>query len=327
MLIRTSRGTRVALRRCGLPLALRLLCCLPSSPVAALEPGVANPTPGYGLDQLALGLGDAPQAVRAELAHAALDELAAAYAAEAKRARRERRHAKNPDLLRWAVAVENLAAELATLAGSVTGATPVRVSLGPDNSVNLVVDGTPVEVNGPRPQDQAALERRVIERFCRLNDCERWISAPAPLQPPPLSVEATTRWSFSETTGPVCSSYGGLEFRFDNATDLSRKREACARVVAELNILATEIARHKERGLRVDWDALALHTLPGGDRQRVALNRDGDAFQAYLPGLAAAPKLVDLLKPWLIARVNGLQHQLVVDDAETLLPAVGFLGQ
>ena len=222
--------------------------------------------------------------------------------------------------------MEDLARELAALAGALHDMTPVRVGLAPDNSVNLVVGNTPVELSGPRPQDQAALERRVIEHFCALNDCQRWIEAPPPRAGPP-GAAATPSWSFSEAAGPVCSSDDGLEFHFDTAKDLRRKREACARVITELRTLAAEIQRHKQRGLFVDWDALALHRLPGGDQHRVQLNRDGDAFQAYLPSLAAAPHLLVQLRPWLMARVNGLQQRLVIDNAEALLPPVGFFGQ
>ena len=50
-------------------------------------------------------------------------------------------------------------------------------------------------------------------------------------------------------------------------------------------------------------------------------------MQAYLPALAAAPELLTLLRPWLVAKVNGLAPPQVIIDAETLLPPLGFLGQ
>ena len=312
------------LSRCCRAAVWAALCWQPAHLAAAL----ASERPAYRLDQLAAQLGDAPQALRADLARIVLSEMAAGYAAEAAHARREiQRGHTDRDLRRWAGAVEGLARELAARAQAVTDSTPIRATLNRDNSVTLLVDGQPVAVSGPRIDDQAGLEWRVMERFCDLHPCDTLITQFADTAPPAPAAEPALHWSFGGETGPLCSSRDGLEFRFHTSDDLRRKREACSRVVGELQTLIAELQRYKANGPRLDWDALAIHTLPARDRQRVELSKAGDSIQVYLPALAAAPDLLTLLRPWLVAKVNGLPPPQVVIDAETLLPPLGFLGQ
>ncbi len=302
--------------------ALLLLCLVPLGFATAFEP--------YYLDQLALGLKDAPGPVRADLAYAAISELAAAFALESRLARQEMQQQPGQrKLARWAVAVESLAAELDKLAQTVTTQSTVRTGFGPGNSLYLIVDDKPVVISGPRMKDQADLEKRIVSRFCSLHSCEQLIPLPQLSDMEPiLNTRATqTQWSFSEDAGPICSTDDGLVFQFDNASDLRRKREACARVVAELQLLATEIIRHKKKGTRVNWKAVKIETLPLGGPHEIRLNNDGDALNLYVPALAAAPDLFILLGPWLAANVSGVDHRVMISDAETLLPPVGFMGQ
>lgn len=323
-----SSTVNAGLRRFRYALLAVALCWLHYPPGASAAAVPGWPAPGYRLEQLAGQLIDEPQALRADLARVVVSEMVAAYAAEAEYGRREAQQGRGePDLRRWSAAVERLARELAALGETITDTTPIQTTVNRDNSLTLLVDGHPVEVNAPRIDDQAGLERRVIERFCSLYPCDTFIAEPMVREPPALAAGAMPHWSFGAQTGPVCSTGDGLEFRFRNSDDLRRKREACSRVVAELNTLIAEIRRYQVSGPGLDWDALAIHTLPAGDQQRVELNRTGDYFQAYLPALSAAPDLVALLRPWLVAKANGLEPQRVVIDAETLLAPLGFLGQ
>ena len=310
--------------------ALLLLCLVPLGMATAFEPGAANKQQAYHLDQLALGLKDAPGPVRADLAYAAISELAAAFAFESRLARQEMQQQPGQRKLgRWAVAVENLASELDELAQTVTTQSSVRTGFGPGNSLYLVVDNKPVVISGPRAKDQADLEKRIVLRFCSMHPCKQLIPLPRMSDANPVvSTRATnTQWSFSEDAGPVCRTDDGLVFQFDNASDLRRKREACARVVAELQLLATEIIQHKQKGARVNWKAMKITTLPLGGPHEIQLNNDGDALNLYVPALAAAPDLFTLLRPWLAANVSGVDHRVVISDAEILLPPVGFMGQ
>jgi hypothetical protein len=286
------------------------------------------PAPHYRLDELAVALRDAPAAQRADFARAALAQLATAYATEAVRARREARlRGGAPDLRRWAAAVDAHARKLAILGETVIDSTPVHVALNPDNSIVMVVDGTPVEINGPRSRDQVTLERAVMEHFCSQSPCADLISTSAPSEPEDFAGSATPHWSFSAGSGPVCRSQDGLEFRFQDSRDLRRKRDACARAVAELRSLASKIADYRASGRPVQWSHLAIRRLPGGDSHLVELDRGGGYVELYLPLLARTPQLLRLARPWLVARASDLDHELVVRDAESLFPAAGSLGR
>jgi hypothetical protein len=170
---------------------LLLLCLVPLCIAIAFEAGAAKKEPAYFLDQLALDLKDAPGPVRADLAFAAISELAAAYGLESRLARQEiQRQAGQRKLKRWALAVERLAFELEELAQSVTAQSTVHIRIGPGNNLYLIVDDKPVVISGPRADDQTDLEKRIVSRFCSLQPCQQLLpmleSLDAEPKPKPL---------------------------------------------------------------------------------------------------------------------------------------------
>lgn len=302
-------------------LLLLLLYCLPHYSSAAQDPEkkVSLHT-AYQLDVLVMSLADAPQSLRADLACIAINELAMVYASEAGRARAETTRLRGKrDLKRWANAVESLALELEALAETVSDTTPVQLGISPDNSVYLIVGGTPVVVNGPRPREQRALEQRVVRRFCKLNPCEQLIDTGAVLQALPAPPINTPHWSFSEEKGPVCGTVDGLAFQFHSTENLLQKRRQCTRIVAELYLLSTEITGYKARGTHIEWNRVTVHSVPGETWQLVELNSDGVVLQVSVPTLAEKAQLFELLIPWLAAKVSGVAYHLEVTDADRLL--------
>lgn len=301
-----------------------LLLCL-VTPVFA-QTGTSH-TP---LARLAQSLTDAPAPLRADLAQAALIELSDAYAREADQARADqRRDTQARDLRRWAAAIDNLASEYALLAESITPHTAVGLRIGPDRVVYLNIAGIPVAVSGPRPREQAALERRILARYCRLNLCapETFAAIADPTAPPsvpgaepgmritPRPPAAATYWSFSPV-GPVCATDDGLEFQFASSEDLGRKRAACAAVVAELQRLADALKDRQEQGARIDWEAVKVHPAQDGAVERVVYNHTGGEFLLRLETLAGVPELVTLTRPWLAARSDGRRYHLVILHAD-----------
>ena len=302
-----------------------LLCCLVLSAASGRPAAAEKPPPPSRLAQLAMTLGDAPQAMQADFAVMAIAHMVEAYSAAAERARLEAAQLPpDRDPGRWAGAVDAYAAELRALAGRINTETIPVIRIGPENTVTLVIDGTPVMVNGPQAAQQAAFEQQIIERFCGLYLCEELLTgyqAPLPVSRPEKSV---TQWSFSQNAGPVCSTADGLEFQFRDMENLSGYRAACARIVAELDTLARGIERSRSSGVRLDWSRLAIQALPGSERHQVELNTAGAVILAPLPGLAATPELFTLLRPWLAARVNGKSYRLVVINADRqLAPLLG----
>ncbi|MGB5259257.1 MAG: hypothetical protein WBO34_01905 [Gammaproteobacteria bacterium] len=285
----------------------------------------AYSTPTYRLNELAMAIADEHVMLRVDLARIALSELAAIYDEEAEQARRDMRlKAEKPGLWRWSTAVKDLAADYATLAGSITLTTPIEVRVGPDNSLHLVINGRLVAVSSPRMNEQLAFEQHVIEQFCNLNRCADLLDDPAIALVPMTSQRSVdTRWSFSQGMGPVCETTDGLQFQFRNMDNLDRKRDACSRAVRELNDLASAIARNMAAGVRVDWGRLAIHPLADGNEQ-VTLNREGDYLRLPLPALAERKELFIIVRPWLAAKSQGTPYQLVVLHAGELLGPPGF---
>jgi hypothetical protein len=304
-------------------LALLMLCCLP--PCVATAQDAASLVPRVGLNRLAMGIADGPAPLRADLARIALSELAAVYAAEAEVARQDMlSRAKQRELSTWANAVAKLATDYATLAESVTLTTPVHLSIGPESNLHLVVAGRLVVVSSPRMREQAEFEQRVITRFCELNRCEGLLDEPATAVATTIDGKTSaTQWSFSQQAGPVCGTSDGLEFQFMNMDNLARKRRVCARVVTELNTLAAAIAQKTADGVRVDWNRLAIHSLPDGEEHHVMLNGVGDYLQLPLPALAVREGMFIVVRPWLAAKVNGEHYSLVVLHAGRRLAAPG----
>lgn len=310
----------------GIPYPLRVLCtalaCLLSSgPHAAI--GVET-----SFAELLADLHHAPSEVRVELAEIALDELALAYRDVADKARQDsRRQPDNRDLARWSRSVEALADEMDRLAGTVYSANTVDWLIGPDRSLTFHIDGRPVPVTGPRPNEQKQLERRILQRFCATHLCAASEFAlfdnPAAALPTPAPRAAAPTWRFSQYAGPICETDSGLEFQFSSTADLQRKRLACAALVDELNGLVLRLAEAAARHVDIDWSELAVRpdtTGSSGGRHRVILNYHGDELQLALPHLAASPTLVTLLRPWLVAQVRGDDYPLIILNADILMP-------
>jgi hypothetical protein len=302
---------------------LLLMALVPDTAATAQVPVYSTPT--YRLNALAMAIADEHVMLRVDLARIALSELAAIYDEEAEQARRDMRlKANKPGLWRWSAAVKNLAADYATLAESITVATPVEISIGPENSLHLVINGRLVVVSSPRMNEQVDFEQRVVGQFCSLNRCTDLLDDPAIAVTNPLPQRhGDARWSFSQGAGPVCETTDGLEFQFRNMDNLDQKRDACARTVRELNDLAAAIARNMAAGVRVDWGRLAIHPLADGNEQ-VMLNREGDYLRLPLPTLVERTELLIIVRPWLAAKSEGTPYKLVVLHAGELLGPPGF---
>jgi hypothetical protein len=271
---------------------------------------------------------DAPTPLRTDLARLAILEMATAYADAAARARRDlRRRPTDRDLRRWAAAVSDLAAEMMALADSIGLTRPVEIVILFDQSLYLVAAGQAVVINAPRPREQRALERRIIERYCALNMCDPERFEQALPEPAPAPRAAMPRWQFTQGAGPVCETEDGLSFQFSTTEDLRRKRQACAQVVAELDRLAHALTREQANGTAIDWDALAIARPSDTDSLAVVnLNHHGGALRMDLPALAAGPEPFSSLRPWLAAKVRGTPYHLVVIHAEALMDSVPLPG-
>jgi hypothetical protein len=274
--------------------------------------------------QLARGLHDSPQPMRSDFAWLALTRMAEFYNEEAARARRETRHTSRAgDASRWAAAVEDYARKMSSLADSITSATDIVINVDITNSVYVYVDGQPVIVTGAIGGQQSVYEQQLMERFCTLYICEELLPeleySERDIPGAVLDTdESTAYWSFSQYAGPVCMTDDGLEFQFQQMSDLGEKRVACTRAVAELSELARAITRSIKQGVSVDWDALQVLHAPGDEPQWVKLAARVE-IRLPLPLLVENPELLGLVRPWLKARVHGGEFHLIVLNAERFL--------
>ena len=300
---------RSALPVCGLLAAVLAMYAL-------VAQGMDKPVP---LGSVARALIDEPAPMRADFAWLVIAEMATVYAEEAERARTEAGNKRNSRNLRnWSNAVQAFSDDLASLANEVNTSTPVSIRMGAGNQVHLYIDGTPVIVGSPNGSEQAAFEQRVLERFCSLHRCDTLVlETPLPVQLTNTR-DSTARWSFSQHAGPVCMTDTGLEFQFRDTQDLRERRDICEQAVLELNVLATGIAKKKLHGTWIDWNALVIHTSQEPGQYQVLLNGQGDEIRLSLPVLAARADLFRIVRPWLAARVDGNEYNLVVLNAGRL---------
>lgn len=288
---------------------------LAASALAGVEPTTLS-----RLNRIAIAVSKEAEPVRADFALIAINEMAAAHIAEAERARREARAGKRRrELMRWAAAVDDYAAELAAVGETLTPEKSVDIGIGPDNGIYLNIAGRPVMVGTPNAREQAEFEQRIIDRFCAAYRCTDFVTD---LEPAPVHVRVEggpPSWSFSQNSGPACSTADGLELQFQNMQELRRKREICTRLVAELNQLSAVIERQADAGVRIDWNRLEIRGNPGAGQQLVVLNGNGESLQLAAPTLAAVPDFLRRSLPWLAARMKGERYRLVLINAETLV--------
>jgi hypothetical protein len=284
----------------------------------------ANQAAASVVAQLARVLQESPLPMRSDFAWLAVTQMAEFYSEEAARARTESRNTTRArEVSQWAAAVDDYARKLVVLAESITQATPIGISVAMDDTVQVFIGRQPVILTEAISGQQSVYEQRLLERFCTLYICEDLLPdlETGGLARPVTAAstdQATAYWSFSQHAGPVCMTADGLEFQFQQLSGLGEKREACTRVVAELSELARAIASEQEQGASIDWNTLKILPALAGEPQRVMLAARIE-IRLALPTLVELPKLLKIVRPWLIARVRGEDYPLVVLNAERLL--------
>jgi hypothetical protein len=286
-----------------------------------------KPAASAEIHLLAKRLQDAPVALRSDFALAVLSELIPAYRQEASRARSEFRRASTAgDAPRWASAVDALVRDMQRLLDGLLPETPVQVSAQDAETLYVIVDGSPVLLAGPRVNEKARLEQRVLERFCSRNDCHDLMGDRQSERSPAAYPESAALWRFNDPAGPVCASGDGLELQFRDDSNLQEKRTACTALLAELNVLETQLRGMVGSGKTVDWNRLAIQPTAGSELQRIVVNGEGDYVLMSLPTLERAHRLFVQVLPWLAARVGDKRYNLVILNTETKLGLPALAG-
>jgi hypothetical protein len=297
---------------------------LSAAPASAGDVAAEQPVQNVRLADLARQVAAMPELQRSDFAWIAISEMASAYTGAAARAREEVRHGQSArDRLSWARAVDQYAGELAKLAASIAPDTPVSIRVPDGSTIHLQVAGRPVIVGFPQYREQALIETRVIEGFCKMHDCADMQVAVTGQPQPGRAGASGVRWSFSQHAGPSCVVDGGLEFQFRDMSNIAQKKALCTRIVAELDQLAARLEWQESLGLHIDWNALVIGPQQNDAGHRVILNAGGADSYMPLPMLAERTAFFRSVRPWLAARAGGNSYPFVIINAERLLELPG----
>ena len=219
------------------------------------------------LIQLARLLQNAGYGSRIEFVLVALEEMSAAYKAEAHAIdvsaaadRATRNH-----FARWRLATLEYARSLDQLGDSMRRTSNVEILIDPQNLLRLNIDDRPVIIAGPRIDEPQVLARRIVERFCRAKPCSR-LTESGPPQTAADIAEVFATWSFEQGKFPTLQTRDGLHFSFRSAADLGDKKQACLTLIKELRVLSTNIRYSRTRNL----GGLERDQGASTDRQQVA---------------------------------------------------------
>jgi hypothetical protein len=229
--------------------------------------------------------------IRAEFAHVALTEMFLSCLAESVTAQERLLDMPDENLPRWIGAVDHYAARLQAMAQN--PGNNVQVLLRPDEHEPLVllINGDPVMVSSVRWAQQRDLEHHIVEQFCQRRRCSGVAARSGAQQAPGWRQTVAPVWHLSGA-GPSCRDGSGL---------------------------ATELARQRSHGVRVDWNQVRVLPQLGNRGYAVRLNSAGELLWLDLPALASARRLFPQIAPWLAARASGMDVSLVIADADTVI--------
>ena len=183
-----------------LPVVVPLAVGAPEQAATAVEGGRELSR----FERTVLYLQGADDAIRAEFAVLAIDRLQHVYTAEAELARDEyARTGDDVELLGWSAAVDQYAAQLPELLQELEQGAPVLISGGGIQGVAMEVDGRMVLLVHPRPDQQIAFERDLLQLFCARQPCEAFTPGSLPASAIPVSRRSEVR-----RVGKECSSRG-----------------------------------------------------------------------------------------------------------------------
>ncbi|MDX1430954.1 MAG: hypothetical protein R3286_00775 [Gammaproteobacteria bacterium] len=264
-----------------------------------------------------------PAEERAAFARTALLTMAEQYREEIGKARSyahpdpERRR----KAARWSAATLRYLDDLYATADRIDDLAVIEVLPGAEESVQLLVDGMPVVLSGPRIADPDSLGRSIVEAFCRYRDCIfDTPQGPAPATAAyPARDDSLTGWDFGDATGSTFVTADGIHFLFASVRDRQRKERAAMDVVHDLRFLSDELRAAAARGHAIDWELVRIRPGAVAGEHKVIINRHGDYLMLRLPALGRALAIMRSSRSWLRGRVEGREVQQYFPRAETLL--------
>lgn len=238
------------------------------------------------------------------LARIALDEMMRIYDTELDRVERELRNnpggsAERYTWYRGALQTRN---DLGRIRQSLTEFMVIDVVAEAGGNTRLIVDGESVMIDSPRLTGKYELEEHIAEQMCEAFDCARQ-SGERQAQTG-RQTASSGNWSFSDRHAPTYDYSSGVQCAFQDSMHLQLKKQACERMLAELNLLLEGLNDIRERGEFVDWQGLKILPTGGGSSHRVIIDRQGDYIELPLSGLYRLDASLGHIRDWLRARLQ-----------------------
>lgn len=253
-------------------------------------------------------------------AHIALDELSAAYQAELDQVRVAvaKSQKGQQKRRRWFIATNIFLANLQRASQLLNSYASFRLYIDKKHNVLIVVDDQPIVVSGPRINDEVALEKRIIDRYCSQKECLRPVRN-SRYDNFEQQFSAPGSWLLGQSGRIEYVTGDGLLFEFNNMTNRVEKREAVHAVIIELRHIVISLKRYLHNGGSIDWTGIAIISSPADNDHKFVLNNQGDYIRIRLPNLHKEGNILFEALPWLHARVKGEPYQLKISNADRLL--------
>ncbi|MCC6203057.1 MAG: hypothetical protein IT494_08635 [Gammaproteobacteria bacterium] len=289
-------------------LSLLALCCV--SIMVHAAPPDATPVRLAGqalraspLDRLLVELREDPAAM-ASLARAALDEMLRDYDVEIDRVERQLRAgapvpAETYTWYRGAIATRN---DLGAIREQMTAGMTIDAIAEAGGNTRLLLDGRSVMIDTPRLSAKADLQQRIANRTCEVVDC---VTAATEVAVAARGRSAPGTWSFGDRRAPAYESgTSGVQCLFQDNAHLLLKKQACERVLLELEQVSTALRELHERGGFVDWQQMTILPATSG-AHRLVVDSHGNFVALSLPSLHRLGEQFERVRPWLRARSSG----------------------
>lgn len=222
---------------------------------------------------------------------------------------------------RWSAATVKYVDGLYDFVQRIDAYAPVEIIASRTDSVQLLVDGMPVIITGPRIADPDSLGRTIVGEFCRLRECVFDVPAgPASSSSVPRPPDdRLTGWDFGDTSGSNFVTVDGVHFMFASLSDRKRKQDAAMAVTRDLRSLVHALRVASSQGHAIDWESIRIDVTPVASEHKVVVNRHGDYLMLPLPALSRAVAILRSSRPWIRGRAEGRDVRQYLPRAEILL--------
>ena len=273
--------------------------------------------------QLAATVSKAPAAERAAFARTAILTMADQYWQEVGKVRSQshldpKRRLKAS---RWSAATLEYLDGLYNTADLINEYTLVEIMPGVGDSVNLIVDGAPVVLSGPRISDPDALGQEIVKEYCRLRPCvlDRFVGHETKRSVRDVPGDARSGWSFADGAGTTFVTDDGIHFMFTSVQNRERKQKAALALTHDVRKIAAALMDVSDQGYAIDWERIRLEDSPVAGEHKLVVNRRGDYLPLRVQSLGQSTAFFRTSLSWIKARVEGRDLTLYVPRAELVL--------